>query len=183
MNFVQLKMILSTLFVSLALAQVPIYGDCNKDNFKLKPLIGKSFPLVPSLSGGPIVIKGNIFLIDGCNFGVKDFVFYNARQSVFYGGNKGTADGIVLSDTPVTQSSNPAVFNYTLVTRPGAQANLDSINEIRLFEQETKILLAVASLPAPTGNNGGSNTSVANSRLTTENSFGIISAILLAFFL
>jgi hypothetical protein len=126
-----------------------------------------------------------IFLIDGCNFGVKDFVFYNARQSIFYGGNKGTADGIVLSDTPVTQSSFPAVYNYTLVTRPGAQANLDSINEIRLFEQETNVLLAVASLAGAgkvTTGGGGTSTGGAT-RFTTEYSFGVISAILLSFVL
>jgi hypothetical protein len=59
-NFQILKMLSSIFFASVALAQVPTYGDCNKENFKLKSLVGKSFPLVPSLAGGPIIIKGDV---------------------------------------------------------------------------------------------------------------------------
>jgi hypothetical protein len=68
------------------MAQVPTYGDCNPTEFKLKSIVNKPFALLPILSGGKIQISGDVVIIDGCTFGVQNFVFQNANPSSFFGG-------------------------------------------------------------------------------------------------
>lgn len=55
----------------------------------------------------------------------------------------------MLSDDPAPSSAKPTNATFKLVSRPGAQTNFDSLNEIRLFQAESNILLAVASLSGP----------------------------------
>jgi hypothetical protein len=173
-------MLFLNIFTAIVGANVPSYGSCDKNNFKYKDLIGKGFALVPVLAASPIKVSGEVYFIDGCTFGVRNFVFYNARTSRFYGGNKGTAEGINLSETVVSSSANPSAQIFSLVKSPGAQTNFNSMNEIRLFEVDTNTLLAVATITATSGGSIGRGDSSAFG-LNSEQLFGVVSALLLAF--
>lgn len=79
-----LKMIM---YAAIVMAQVPTYGDCNPTEFKLKSIVDVPFALKPILSGGPIQVAGDVVIIDGCTFGVRNFVLQNAKPCSFYGGS------------------------------------------------------------------------------------------------
>jgi hypothetical protein len=135
------------IIATLANAQVPAYGPCNPTNHRYQSVQGQRFPITPALSNSPITVSGQVTIIDGCKFSVQNFVFFNARESYWYGANKGTADGITLSDTVVIPSAFPANFTFDLTQRVGAQANFNGLNQLRLFERDSNVVVAMVDLP------------------------------------
>lgn len=60
-------------------ARDPTYGLCDVKTFSQSANVNKSYPIKPALSQTAIVISGDFYVIDGCNFGLRNFVFYNAQ--------------------------------------------------------------------------------------------------------
>ncbi|KAJ3337195.1 hypothetical protein HDU91_001547, partial [Kappamyces sp. JEL0680] len=130
--------------VSAALA----YGPCDKTKFGQAANINVSYPIVSALQSGDIPIKGDFYIIDGCNFGLRNFVFYNARETYLYGAMPGSNEAMTLTDQTVIASAFPMTQTFSLKQDAGSQANFDAFTEIRFFEVTTKTVIATVSLPA-----------------------------------
>ena len=137
---------LSILLAASVLAQAPKYGACNVED--AKALVNRSIPIVPALTGSVIKVSGSIFIIDGCNFGVRDFVFINGDESYWYGGYKGSSDGFTLSQQYIYASANPSTQRFPLVQTAGAQTNFNGFNEFRLFSKNLNLVVATADMSA-----------------------------------
>eukprot|EP00842_Homolaphlyctis_polyrhiza_P002454 jgi/Hompol1/3209/HPOL_001590-RA len=130
------------------------YGSCSPTNFKYSSIIAtpqaivpvKQIPLVTG-AGAPLTVQGSIQILDGCSFAFKDYIFLNAGETYWYGGNIGSSDGVTVSDAQVFPYAFPttAIFNLTQV--PGRQVNYNTFNQLRLYEKTTNTLLATADMP------------------------------------
>ncbi|KAJ3321029.1 hypothetical protein HDV06_004688 [Boothiomyces sp. JEL0866] len=173
------------LLLSSAYAQSLAYGPCDPAK---SPYSGKqiSVPITPTLSQSPIVISGNVVIIDGCTFGVTNFIFYNAGESYWIGAVDNGTVGATLSDQFVYPAANPANYNFTLTKKAGAQTNFYMFNQFRLFEINSKTIIATATLPYSVGSSSSSGSTVSGSTATTTstksgaNTKGTVSLVALA---
>jgi hypothetical protein len=148
----------------LITAQAPKYGKCDAKKFGRIDLVNKTLPIVSVLQASPITIKGSIAIVDGCNFETRDFEFLNAGVSYWVGGYKGSDDAMTLSDDFVTASAFKKTVKYSLKSTAGSEANFDGFDQFRLFERNTKVLIAIADMPAKISSPDAANTkSQANS--------------------
>jgi hypothetical protein len=171
-------MLSTAILVALAFAQAPKYGKCSKDNFDRKDLINVNIPIQKVLTQSPIEVSGNIYIIDGCSFGVRDFVFQNADASFWVGGYKGSGEAMTLSNEQVQASATSSRQTFNLRQEVGAEANFDGFNQFRLFARGTGLLIATADFPArgsvtpasSTSAASGTNTATTTSLATTTRS-------------
>ena len=71
---------LAALFaVASVAAKDPTYGLCDVKTFAQSANVNKSYPIKAALSQTAITISGDFYVIDGCNFGLRNFVFFNAQ--------------------------------------------------------------------------------------------------------
>ncbi|KAJ3311703.1 hypothetical protein HDV04_003848 [Boothiomyces sp. JEL0838] len=155
-----------SLLVSFASAQSLAYGPCDPAK---SPYTGKqvSVPITPTLTQTPIVISGNIGIIDGCTFGVTNFIFYNAGESYWIGAIDNGTIGATLSDQFVYPAANPANYNFTLTKKPGAATNFYMFNQFRLYEINSKTIIATATLPYTVGSSSSSGSTQASASAST----------------
>ncbi|KAJ3272193.1 hypothetical protein HDV01_005847 [Terramyces sp. JEL0728] len=153
---------LSLLFAS-AYAQSLVYGPCDPAKY---PYSGKqiSVAIKPTLTQTPIVISGNIAVLDGCTFAVENFIFYNAGESYWIGGIDNQTVGAMLSDQFVYPAANPSTYNFTMTKKAGAATNFYMFNQFRLFEINSQTIIATANLPYPVG---ASSTTASGSTATS----------------
>jgi hypothetical protein len=169
---------LSLLLASLAYAQKPTYGLCDPNNFGQAANVNKSFPIKPALaSGAAVVISGDFYIIDGCRFGLRNFVFYNAQGTKLYGGFPNSPDGITLSDDLVSPSSSPSTQTFEFKKVAGAEANFNGFSQVRFFAESLQQVVATVDLPAPSASTGGSGSTGtgSSSAATTTSKNGAIS--------
>jgi hypothetical protein len=181
-------------------AQAPTYGLCNPNSHRYSSVQGQGFPITPALSNGQVTISGEAYIVNGCRLGLRNFVYYNGGETYWFGSNRGSNDGITLSDTFVQPSAFPANFTYDLTQRPGAQANFNGINQLRLFERNRNIVIATVDLPdlpAPSGGATGTAPSAARASANPSESpmnvkssafqgittFGTIASVVVGFLL
>lgn len=72
--------ILQMLFLllsAIATAQAPTYGKCNAAGNYDASVAGIPMEIVPQLTNSPIQVKGQVVIIDNCNFESQNFTFIN----------------------------------------------------------------------------------------------------------
>jgi hypothetical protein len=74
-------MLPSLLLATFIAAKDPEYGRCDLKTFAQSANVNKSYPIKPALVQSPIVISGDFYIIDGCTFGLRNLIFYNAQVS------------------------------------------------------------------------------------------------------
>jgi hypothetical protein len=165
----------------LLTAQSPKYGKCNVNKFGRSDLVNKTIPIVSVLTASPISIKGQIAIVDGCTFETREFEFLNGGESYWVGGYKGSKEAMTLSDQYVPPSAFKRTFKYSLKATAGSEANFDGFDQFRLFERNSELLIAVADMPAKSGNSGqsaGTTTGSSGQSGAYSGSFGITSILL-----
>lgn len=156
-------MFLIAILSSVALAQEPIYGQCNPNNYAQKPHQNKSFPIVPALSDGSVTISGQFYIIDGCSFGLRNYTGYNFQETKIYGAFPGGKNGILITPTSLTPSAFPTTLTFQLNSNAGSQANFNGFTEVRFSEPALNYrVVAIVSLPAlPAGTTADSGSGAA----------------------
>ncbi|KAJ3162868.1 hypothetical protein HK101_000650 [Irineochytrium annulatum] len=145
---------------SLASAQAPTPLICDKKQLPDGWAPGLTVPLQQVTQGpanAPYVCSGNIQVIDGCSFMVKNFTFSSSIPAAqWYAGVVGKdASGAIVSNPNGVHFANPIIgvsqamdsVTYTLVTDAGASYSWFSVNELRAFSLNTNVLVCVAEMP------------------------------------
>lgn len=112
---------------------------------------------------------------------MSNFTFYNAGASKFYGGNVGNADGITLSDDNINPSAGAGSQTFKFRSVAGSPASFKDFNEFRIFDDVSKQLIGVATVPSdlftrtstsaqktPTQTNIGSTTAPSQSTTSSQ---------------
>jgi hypothetical protein len=124
-------------------------------------------------------------IIDGCNFGLRNFTGFNFQLTTINGGFPGSSDSMTLTNTPLTPSANPTTLTFELKNDAGAQANFNGFSEVRFYEQSLKTVIATVSLPgggaAPGGSSSSTTTTNSASTAIIVDLFGSISAMVASF--
>jgi hypothetical protein len=84
----------------------------------------------------------------------------------WYGGNGNDPNGVTLSDTPVNPSAGGGTQSFSFRTTVGAAVSFKDFTEFRLFDEQSKILIAKAQVPANLQSGSGSEPSKTSSSAT-----------------